>query len=90
MHHSVTTQLNVLFWFRVTNGGKTTLTNRLIETLPNCCVVHQDDFFKVSLREQVDDSGFCFSVEQYVWSRGFFQSATLPQTFYSVIDKDVL
>uniref|UniRef100_A0A3B4FQQ1 Nicotinamide riboside kinase 2-like n=1 Tax=Pundamilia nyererei TaxID=303518 RepID=A0A3B4FQQ1_9CICH len=33
----------------VTNGGKTTLTNNLIKTLPNCCVVHQDDFFKVSV-----------------------------------------
>ena len=24
------------------------MTNRLIKALPNCCVVHQDDFFKVS------------------------------------------
>lgn len=34
---------------RVTNGGKTTLTDRLRRNLPNCCVVHQDDFFKVSV-----------------------------------------
>lgn len=31
----------------VTNGGKTTLTNNLLKSLPNCCVIHQDDFFKV-------------------------------------------
>lgn len=31
----------------VTNGGKTTLTKRIAGALPNCCVVHQDDFFKV-------------------------------------------
>ena len=32
----------------MTNGGKTTLTNNLLKVLPNCCVIHQDDFFKVA------------------------------------------
>ncbi|XP_012501650.1 PREDICTED: nicotinamide riboside kinase 2 isoform X1 [Propithecus coquereli] len=39
----------------VTNGGKTTLTNSLFKALPNCCVIHQDDFFKepaLSLRSR--------------------------------------
>nr|XP_061834793.1 nicotinamide riboside kinase 2-like [Nerophis lumbriciformis] len=38
----------------VTNGGKTTLTNRLLGSLPNCCVVYQDDFFKVRLSSKPD------------------------------------
>uniref|UniRef100_A0A8C7ZQL5 Muscle-specific beta 1 integrin binding protein 2 n=1 Tax=Oryzias sinensis TaxID=183150 RepID=A0A8C7ZQL5_9TELE len=42
----------------VTNGGKTTLTNRLIKTLPNCCVVHQDDFFKPQDQIEVGEDGF--------------------------------
>ncbi|KAF6734851.1 Nicotinamide riboside kinase 2 [Oryzias melastigma] len=42
----------------VTNGGKTTLTNKLIKTLPNCCVVHQDDFFKKPDHIQVGEDGF--------------------------------
>ncbi|XP_029141764.1 nicotinamide riboside kinase 2 [Protobothrops mucrosquamatus] len=42
----------------VTNGGKTTLTNRLTQALPNCCVVHQDDFFKPQDQIQVGDDGF--------------------------------
>uniref|UniRef100_A0A670ZJU0 Phosphoribulokinase/uridine kinase domain-containing protein n=1 Tax=Pseudonaja textilis TaxID=8673 RepID=A0A670ZJU0_PSETE len=42
----------------VTNGGKTTLTNRLIQALPNCCVVHQDDFFKPQDQIQVGEDGF--------------------------------
>ncbi|KAL6469485.1 hypothetical protein MHYP_G00230090 [Metynnis hypsauchen] len=42
----------------VTNGGKTTLTNRLIKALPNCCVVHQDDFFKPPDQIQVGEDGF--------------------------------
>lgn len=44
----VTVSVCVSF-LRVTNGGKTTLTDRLTKILPNCCVVHQDDFFKVSI-----------------------------------------
>ncbi|XP_061594271.1 muscle-specific beta 1 integrin binding protein [Cololabis saira] len=42
----------------VTNGGKTTLTNKLIKTLPNCCVVHQDDFFKKPDHIHVGEDGF--------------------------------
>ncbi|RXN16413.1 nicotinamide riboside kinase 2-like protein [Labeo rohita] len=43
---------------KVTNGGKTTLTDRLIKNLPNCCVVHQDDFFKPQDEIEVDEDGF--------------------------------
>ncbi|XP_018583573.2 muscle-specific beta 1 integrin binding protein isoform X2 [Scleropages formosus] len=42
----------------VTNGGKTTLTNRLVKALPNCCVVHQDDFFKPQDQIEVSEDGF--------------------------------
>ncbi|KAK0147705.1 Nicotinamide riboside kinase 2 [Merluccius polli] len=42
----------------MTNGGKTTLTNRLIKALPNCCVVHQDDFFKKPDQIEVGEDGF--------------------------------
>ncbi|XP_066192172.1 LOW QUALITY PROTEIN: nicotinamide riboside kinase 2 [Sylvia atricapilla] len=42
----------------VTNGGKTTLTNRLVKALPNCCVVHQDDFFKPQDQIEVGEDGF--------------------------------
>ncbi|CAL8320607.1 unnamed protein product [Arctogadus glacialis] len=42
----------------ITNGGKTTLTNRLIKALPNCCVVHQDDFFKKPDQIEVGEDGF--------------------------------
>uniref|UniRef100_A0A8B9LQI2 Muscle-specific beta 1 integrin binding protein n=1 Tax=Astyanax mexicanus TaxID=7994 RepID=A0A8B9LQI2_ASTMX len=42
----------------VTNGGKTTLTNRLVKDLPNCCVVHQDDFFKPPDQIEVGEDGF--------------------------------
>uniref|UniRef100_A0A3Q1GEN7 Muscle-specific beta 1 integrin binding protein 2 n=1 Tax=Acanthochromis polyacanthus TaxID=80966 RepID=A0A3Q1GEN7_9TELE len=42
----------------VTNGGKTTLTNRLIKKLPNCYVVHQGDFFKPQDQIEVGEGGF--------------------------------
>ncbi|XP_076880160.1 muscle-specific beta 1 integrin binding protein isoform X1 [Brachyhypopomus gauderio] len=42
----------------VTNGGKTTLTNRLVKALPNCCVVHQDDFYKPPDQIEVGEDGF--------------------------------
>ncbi|XP_007524981.1 nicotinamide riboside kinase 2 [Erinaceus europaeus] len=42
----------------VTNGGKTTLTSGLLRSLPNCCVVHQDDFFKPQDQIAVGKDGF--------------------------------
>jgi len=42
----------------VTNGGKTTLTDKLVKSLPNCCVVHQDDFFKKPDQIEVGEDGF--------------------------------
>uniref|UniRef100_UPI00398E3D80 muscle-specific beta 1 integrin binding protein 2 isoform X2 n=1 Tax=Pristiophorus japonicus TaxID=55135 RepID=UPI00398E3D80 len=39
-------------------GGKTTLTQRLIESLPSCCVVHQDNFFKPQDQIEVGEDGF--------------------------------
>lgn len=39
----------------MTNGGKSTLTNRLHKALPNCCVIHQDDFFKVAALRRGDE-----------------------------------
>ncbi|KAG6925160.1 nicotinamide riboside kinase 2-like, partial [Chelydra serpentina] len=39
----------------VTNGGKTTLTHNLTQALPNCSVVHQDDFFKPQDDIEVED-----------------------------------
>ncbi|KAM5238922.1 nicotinamide riboside kinase 2 [Ctenodactylus gundi] len=42
----------------VTNGGKTTLTRQLQKALPNCCVVHQDDFFKPQDQIAVGEDGF--------------------------------
>ncbi|XP_003750325.2 nicotinamide riboside kinase 2 [Rattus norvegicus] len=42
----------------VTNGGKTTLTNGLLKALPNCCVIHQDDFFKPQDQIAVGEDGF--------------------------------
>lgn len=39
----------------VTNGGKTTLAHKLRQALPNCSVVHQDDFFKPQDDIEVED-----------------------------------
>ncbi|XP_076962101.1 nicotinamide riboside kinase 2 isoform X2 [Callospermophilus lateralis] len=42
----------------MTNGGKTTLANGLHRSLPNCCVIHQDDFFKPQDQIAVGEDGF--------------------------------
>ncbi|VTJ73472.1 Hypothetical predicted protein [Marmota monax] len=50
----VWSELLVFLWRVMTNGGKTTLANGLHRSLPNCCVIHQDDFFKVALLARED------------------------------------
>ncbi|XP_069481934.1 nicotinamide riboside kinase 1 isoform X3 [Ambystoma mexicanum] len=42
----------------VTNGGKTTLANRLHAQLPNSSLISQDDYFKPESEVDVDDNGF--------------------------------
>ncbi|XP_006869101.1 PREDICTED: nicotinamide riboside kinase 2 [Chrysochloris asiatica] len=42
----------------ITNGGKTTLTNRLLKSVPNCCVIHQDDFYKPQDQIRIGEDGF--------------------------------
>ncbi|XP_028831280.1 nicotinamide riboside kinase 2 isoform X1 [Denticeps clupeoides] len=42
----------------VTNAGKTTLAKRLLKTLPNCCIIYQDDFFKPQDQIEVGEDGF--------------------------------
>lgn len=38
----------------VTNGGKTTLANKLLEILPNCSLISQDNYFKIYLDNKRD------------------------------------
>ncbi|XP_012978387.2 nicotinamide riboside kinase 2 [Mesocricetus auratus] len=42
----------------MTNGGKSTLTSSLHKALSNCCVIHQDDFFKPQDQIAVGEDGF--------------------------------
>nr|XP_041567318.1 nicotinamide riboside kinase 1 isoform X5 [Taeniopygia guttata] len=42
----------------VTNGGKTTLAEKLKNMLPNCDVISQDDFFKPESEVETDERGF--------------------------------
>uniref|UniRef100_A0A8B9CJE0 Carnosine N-methyltransferase n=1 Tax=Anser brachyrhynchus TaxID=132585 RepID=A0A8B9CJE0_9AVES len=42
----------------VTNGGKTTLAEKLKEMLPNCDIISQDDFFKPESEVETDERGF--------------------------------
>ncbi|KAM4887950.1 nicotinamide riboside kinase 2 [Thomomys bottae] len=51
-------KVNIVGIGGATNSGKTTLTNRLCAALPNCCVIHQDDFFKPQDQIAVGEDGF--------------------------------
>uniref|UniRef100_A0A8C3KVC5 Nicotinamide riboside kinase 1 n=1 Tax=Chrysolophus pictus TaxID=9089 RepID=A0A8C3KVC5_CHRPC len=42
----------------VTNGGKTTLAEKLKKLLPNCDTISQDDFFKPESEVETDERGF--------------------------------
>ncbi|OXB54879.1 hypothetical protein ASZ78_008645, partial [Callipepla squamata] len=42
----------------VTNGGKTTLAEKLKKLLPNCDTMCQDDFFKPESEVETDERGF--------------------------------
>ncbi|KAM4709449.1 nicotinamide riboside kinase 1 [Discoglossus pictus] len=42
----------------VTNGGKTTLANKLLKKLPNCSLISQDDYFKPESEVATDERGF--------------------------------
>ncbi|KAM9330710.1 nicotinamide riboside kinase 1 [Gastrophryne carolinensis] len=42
----------------VTNGGKTTLANKLLKSLPNCSLISQDDYFKPEEEVATDERGF--------------------------------
>ncbi|XP_062497699.1 nicotinamide riboside kinase 1 isoform X1 [Pezoporus occidentalis] len=42
----------------VTNGGKTTLAEKLKKMLPNCDIICQDDFFKPESEVETDERGF--------------------------------
>ncbi|KAG9471462.1 hypothetical protein GDO78_014626, partial [Eleutherodactylus coqui] len=42
----------------VTNGGKTTLANSLLEILPNCSLISQDNYFKPEAEVATDERGF--------------------------------
>ncbi|NXF90581.1 NRK1 kinase, partial [Eubucco bourcierii] len=42
----------------VTNGGKTTLAEKLKKMLPKCDIISQDDFFKPESEVETDERGF--------------------------------
>lgn len=53
--------------------------------LPNCCVVHQDDFYKVSFGVWMFQDFLPFPFTD-VSKTGAILSATIPCAFYSMLE----
>uniref|UniRef100_A0AAY4B2W0 Uncharacterized protein n=1 Tax=Denticeps clupeoides TaxID=299321 RepID=A0AAY4B2W0_9TELE len=74
----------------ITKGDKSMLTNRLIKNLHNCCVVHQDDFFKPQSQIEVGEDGFKYSCTASTMSLMPMRSEHKDEKIHILIVEDFL